>query len=55
MSRHRKLTLEKNVLLLLLLDSNPGPFDHESIALTTELSPLMSQGMAYSPKHNNNG
>ena len=32
-SQHRKLTLEKR-------DSNPGHFDHESDALTTELSPL---------------
>ena len=31
-SQHRKLTLEKKIL--------PRPFDHESGALTTELSPL---------------
>ena len=37
-SRHRKLTLEKKILPP--PDSNPRPFDHESGALTTELSPL---------------
>ena len=43
-SQHRKLTLEKKILPPLLTrrscrDSNPRPFDHESGALTTELSP----------------
>ena len=43
-SQHRKLTLEKPELNFpadsVWVDSNPGPFDHESYALTTELSPL---------------
>ena len=38
-SQHRKLTLEKNIFLPLPRDSNPRPFNHESGALTTELSP----------------
>ena len=37
-SQHSKLTLEENILPPLL----PGPFDHESDALTTEISPLPS-------------
>ena len=37
-SQHRKISLEKKILSPLL----PGPFDHESDALTTELSPLSS-------------
>ena len=37
-SQHRKLTLEKKILQPLCRDSNPGPFNHESGALTTELS-----------------
>ena len=41
-SQHRKLTLEKKILPPLLPDSNLGPFDHESGALTTELSPLLN-------------
>ena len=39
-SQHRKLTLEKKILLLLLRDGTRSPFDHEFGALTTELSPL---------------
>ena len=39
-SQHTKLIIEKKILPPLLRDSNPGPFDHESDALTTELSPL---------------
>ena len=44
-SQHRKLTLEKkrkkkNFSRHASRDSNPRPFDHESGALTTELSPL---------------
>ena len=38
-SQHRKLTLEKKILPRSSRDSNPRPFDHESGALTTELSP----------------
>ena len=40
MSQHRKLTLEKNILPGLLRGFEPGTFDHESGAVTTELSPL---------------
>ena len=40
MSQHRKFTLKKKILLLLLQDLNLGPFDHKSSALTTELSLL---------------
>ena len=40
MSQHRKLTLEKKFFRRSCRDSNPRPFDHESGALTTELSPL---------------
>ena len=40
--QHKKLTLEKKILPPLLRGSNPGPFDHESDALTTELFPLPS-------------
>ena len=40
-SQHRKLTLEKKTFSRRSCrGSNPGPFDHESGALTTELSPL---------------
>ena len=39
-SQHKKLTLEKKILQPLLRDSNPGPSDQESGALTTELSLL---------------
>ena len=39
-SRHRKLTLEKKFSRRSSRDSNPRPFDHESDALTTKLSPL---------------
>ena len=39
-SQHKKLTLEKKILLPLLRNSNPGPSDQESGALTTELSLL---------------
>ena len=39
-SQHRKSTLEKNILLPLLRESIPWPFNHESSALTTELSLL---------------
>ena len=38
-SQHRKLTPEKKILLPLLLAFEPSTFDHESGALTTELSP----------------
>ena len=38
-NQHRKSTLEKKILPLLLQGSNPRPFNHESGALTTELSP----------------
>ena len=38
-SQHRKLTLEKKILPPFQQDSNPRPFNHESGALTTELSP----------------
>ena len=41
-SQHRKLTLEKKLSRRSCRDSNPRPFDHESGALTTELSPLPS-------------
>ena len=37
-SQHRKSTLEKKILPPLRRDSNPRPFNHESGALTTELS-----------------
>ena len=37
-SQHRKLTLEKRFLPQLLRGLEPGPFEHESGALTTELS-----------------
>ena len=45
MSQHRKLTLEKKkkkkkISRRSFGDSNPGSFDHESGALTTELCPL---------------
>ena len=39
-SQHRMLTLEKKFSSRSSRDSNPRPFDHESGALTTELSPL---------------
>ena len=39
-SQHRKLTLENKIIRRSSRDSNPRPFDHESGALTTELSPL---------------
>ena len=32
--QHIKLTMEKKIIPLLLLGSNPGPFDHESGALS---------------------
>ena len=38
-SQHRKLTLERKFSRRSCRDSNPRPFDHESGALTTELSP----------------
>ena len=38
-SQHRKSTLEKKILAPLQQNSNPQPFNHESGALTTELSP----------------
>ena len=42
-SQNRKLTMEKKIILPLCRDSNPGPFNHEFGALTTELSlPSMS-------------
>ena len=41
-SQHRKSTLEKKILSPLSRDSNPRPFNHESGALTTELSPPRS-------------
>ena len=37
-SQHRKSTLEKKILPQTSRDSNPRPFNHESGALTTELS-----------------
>ena len=37
-SQHRKLTLEKKISRRSCWDSNPRPFNHESGALTTELS-----------------
>ena len=37
-SQHRKLTLEKKIARRSCRDSNPRPFNHESGALTTELS-----------------
>ena len=45
-SKHRKLTPEKKSIPPLCGDSNPRPFNRESGALTTELSPL-SQFVAY--------
>ena len=39
-SQHRKLTPEKKISRRSCRDSNPGPFDHESDTLTTELSQL---------------
>ena len=39
-SQHRQLTLEKKFSRRSCRDSNPRPFDQESGALTTELSPL---------------
>ena len=38
-SQHRKSTLEKKFSRRSCSDSNPRPFNHESGALTTELSP----------------
>ena len=38
-SQHRKSTLEKKILPPLLQGFEPWPFSHESVALTTELSP----------------
>ena len=38
-SQHRKLTLEKKIIPRSRRDSNPRPCNHESGALTTELSP----------------
>ena len=38
-SQHKKLTLEKKIPRHSYRNSNPGPFDHESDGLTTELSP----------------
>ena len=42
-SQHRTLTLEKKFSRRSCRDSNPGPFNHESDALTTELSPLPTE------------
>ena len=39
-SQHRKLTPEKKFSRRSCRDSNPRPFDHESSALTIELSPF---------------
>ena len=39
-SQHRKSTLEKKFSRRSSRDSNPRPFNHESGALTTELSPF---------------
>ena len=39
-SQHRKLTWRRKFSRRSCRDSNPRPFDHESGALTTELSPL---------------
>ena len=39
-SQHRKLTMRRNFSRRSCRDSNPRPFNHESGALTTELSPL---------------
>ena len=39
-SQHKKLTLEEKIIHRSCRDSNPGPFNHGSDALTTELSPL---------------
>ena len=36
-SQHMKLTLKKKILPPLCKDSNPGPLNHESDVLTTEL------------------
>ena len=38
MSQQRKMTLDKNIIPRSCQDSNPRPFDHNSGALTTELS-----------------
>ena len=46
-SQHRKLTLEKKILLL--WDSNLQPFDHKSSTLSNKLSRL-SHSMTASPK-----
>ena len=51
-SQHRNLTLENFSFFKSRRsrrDSNPRPYDHESGALTTELSPLTSE---YSPNYN---
>ena len=39
-SKEQKLTLEKKFLQRSCRDSNPGPFGHETDALTTKLPPL---------------
>ena len=47
-SQHRKSTLEKKFSSRSSRDSNPRPFNHESGALTTELSPPHNQCVQYS-------
>ena len=42
-SQHRKSTLEKKIFPPFNRDSNPRPFNHESGALATELSPIEAQ------------
>ena len=53
-SQHRRLALEKKkkkISRRSCVDSNPRPFDHESGALTTELSPLSNPKDATSESH----
>ena len=48
-SQHRKSTLEKKISRRSSKDSNPRPFNHESGALTTELSlPPQAEGFQIS-------
>ena len=48
-SQHRKSTLEKKISRRSSRDSNPRPFNHESGALTTELSPPQPHASSHGP------
>ena len=49
-SQYKKLTLRRKFARLSYLDSNPRPFNHESGALTTELSLLPNRAFTVADK-----